>query len=141
MSACTLYLFAQILSAGRFYPLTLALLDERTHVLGPLCTDIYVQLMHNQREKVPSFNYLHLNVSKELARKVGLGHKPCPGATVLVCYTRQGGQDIRGHRLTLVTRRAAFCVHYTHLQGWGEGEMDGVCGVNTMDRWLCYILL
>ena len=72
---------------------------------------------HDQREKAPSFNYLHLKVSKELARKVGLGHKPCPGATVLVCYTRQGGQDIQGHRLTLVTRRAAFCVHYTHLQG------------------------
>ena len=95
---------------------------------------------HDQREKALSFNYLHLKVSKELARKVGLGHKPCPGATVLVCYTRQGGQDIRGHRLTLVTRRAAFCVHYTHLQGWGGKVrwMDSVESMQWTDGYVIY---
>lgn len=112
-SVFTLYLCSDTL-CRRFYSLTLALVYERTHVLGPLCTDIHVQLMIKEKN---TFFYLCLKVSKELACKVSLGHKPCPGATVLVCYTRQVGQDIRGHRLTLVTRRAAFRVHYTNRRG------------------------
>ena len=135
-----LYLFAQILSAGRFYSLTLALLYERTHVLGPLCTDIYVQLVIKEKKHLLLIIYIWKSPRSLPARSVWV---TSPAQEILFLFVTQGKRVKTFGVIDWPSWPEGQHSVFTILicRGCRGGEMDRLCGVNTMDRWLRYILL